>query len=198
MKRPADAQLSKIALAGAAVVLFATVAVHLARLFDSASVQTSEAAPAPAVSAPEARRAQRDYRALIAWHLFGEAAAEDASAGDGAAPLGPLDDVPTSALALVLTGVVAGADGSRGRAIIAAAGGPQLEYTVGDTLPGNAALRAIEPRRVIIERDGRLEALVLPEPGAGLEDAARAAGAQPNANPPANRGGAGSVASRAS
>lgn len=82
---------------------------------------------------------------------------------------------PASALNLHLRGVVAGASG--GYAVIAGPDGSEEVYRVGDSLPGRADVEAIEARRVLLRRDGRIEALELPSqlhadtPGSSEADA---------------------------
>lgn len=85
-------------------------------------------------------------------HLFGVA---NQAAGN-------LSNAPDTTLALTLHGIVAGKSAQDSRALILANGDEQ-PYAIGATLPGGAVIRAIFPDRVMLERNGRLEALRLPK-----------------------------------
>ncbi|MFC0703578.1 type II secretion system protein N [Marinobacter persicus] len=72
-------------------------------------------------------------------------------------------NLPSTNLRLTLRGALA-ADGTfPGSALVEDQTGKTEAYLVGDTLPGNARLKAVLPNRVIIERDGVLENLLFPE-----------------------------------
>lgn len=101
------------------------------------------------------------------WQLFG---ASDAGA---AAAVGPVRATP---LSLRLLGVVAG---EAGYAVIADAEGREGVYRVDGELPGGARVESIEARRVLLRRDGRVEALELPD--------SEGAGTVRPASPPAAR-----------
>ncbi|MBV6417468.1 MAG: hypothetical protein CMLOHMNK_02186 [Steroidobacteraceae bacterium] len=106
--------------------------------------------PATAVAAPT----QLDLGALIGAHLFGEAAV--ASRGDATS-------APVTNLALVLAGVIANTDPQTGIAIIGETAATAKVAMVGDTVPGGAKLHAVYPDRVVLERAGALESLLLPQ-----------------------------------
>lgn len=77
------------------------------------------------------------------------------------------DNLPKTNLRLILRGVSASENNSD-EDIIASAliEGPDkktLKYTINDTLPGNAKLKSVYSKRVVIERNGRLENLYFPE-----------------------------------
>ena len=129
--------------------------------------------PAPvAAAAPVAAPAT----SLARWHLFGNPApAVDAR--------GLAESAPETALALVLHGVLAGADPAHGVAIIADAQGDERSYAVGAALPGNATLEAVYADRVALRRNGALESLRLRPP----EDATAAPAAANAANAAAPR-----------
>lgn len=96
------------------------------------------------------------------WRLFGDPAEPD---------YGFARPLPPTPLSLRLRGVVTG---DRGYAIIVDAEGNEGVYRAGDEVPGEAEVITIEPRRVVLERDGTREALELPGSGSG-ESRARAA-----------------------
>ena len=77
-------------------------------------------------------------------------------------PAGNLGNAPDTTLALTLHGIVAGRNAQDSRALIVA-NGDEEPYAVGATVPGGAVIRAIFPDRVMLERDGRVEALRLPK-----------------------------------
>ncbi|HSC47949.1 MAG TPA: type II secretion system protein GspC, partial [Gammaproteobacteria bacterium] len=86
-------------------------------------------------------------------HLFGVAA-----------PVGNTQNAPDTTLALTLHGIVAGRTAENSRALIVA-NGDEAPYAIGAQVPGGAVIRAIFPDRVLLERNGRVEALRLPRPG---------------------------------
>ncbi len=102
-------------------------------------------APPPAVRQVEASQ-------VAAKHIFGTA---------GAGPTN-LNNAPDTTLALTLHGIVAGKRAADSRALIVANGDEQ-PYAIGGQVPGGAVIRAIYPDRVLLERDGRVEALRLPK-----------------------------------
>jgi general secretion pathway protein C len=95
-------------------------------------------------------------------------------------------DAPDTRLKLVLRGALASDDKQHARAIIADPRGQEEQYSIGDTLPGNAELSEVYPDRVILMRNGRYETLRLPQdnkPGAGNSAASFSAGRQPAVSP---------------
>lgn len=78
----------------------------------------------------------------------------------GAGPSRPavVRAAPATGSSLRLKGVVTG---EHGYAVIAGNGGGDEVYRVGDELPGGGELEAIEPRRVLIARNGRTESLAI-------------------------------------
>lgn len=78
----------------------------------------------------------------------------------------PVTDAPETRLDLKLVGVFASEDSSA-LAIIVSGRQHEAIYGIGDTLPGNATLRAVHADRVILERGGVLETLRLPRESLG-------------------------------
>ena len=108
----------------------------------------------PLVLAPPAPSAQQNtfsLQPLLAAHLFGQVSQELRG--------GRLENLPISSLNLVLTGVIASASG--GYALISVNGQAQEPFGVGQTVTGNAVLQAVYPDRVVIQRNGALESLML-------------------------------------
>lgn len=113
----------------------------------------------------------------VDWALFGDAELPD----DGVETV-----LPPTPLRLRLRGAVTG---SRSWAIIIDEHGDEGVYRIGDSVPGDARVVAIEPRRVVLERAGIREALELPT-GSAAAPAPRMAD-RPAANPNAYPGSAG-------
>ncbi|MGB8326184.1 MAG: type II secretion system protein GspC, partial [Steroidobacteraceae bacterium] len=118
---------------------------------------------APQSVAPAARRNNVDIGALVNSHLFGVAPGNGASGRDAA-------NAPATSMSLVLAGVLAAEDPLKGVAIVGEAAASARVYTVGQSVPGGAKLHAVYVDRVILDRNGALESLLLPRqsaPGAG-------------------------------
>jgi general secretion pathway protein C len=106
-----------------------------------------------------------DVAAITNAHLFGTApvaARSDANA-------------PQTSMPLVLTGIIAGNDPQNGLAILGQTAQTAKVHAVGDTVPGGARLHSVYVDRVIIDRNGQLESLVLPRQSSGAASAPSAA-----------------------
>jgi len=88
---------------------------------------------------------------IMAAHLF------------GAAPAAATADAPQTSVQLVLAGVLAVPDPKRGLAIIGATAGAARLYGVGSAVPGGVSLYAVYPDRVLLDRNGTIESLLLPK-----------------------------------
>jgi general secretion pathway protein C len=110
-------------------------------------------APAPAAAAVPAGPAV-DLQAIVNAHLFGVAGAAAGSTDP--------NSVAATQMNLVLAGTIAGADPEQGYAIIGENAANAKVYAVGKTISGGTKLHAVYPDRVILDRGGRLEALMLP------------------------------------
>jgi general secretion pathway protein C len=139
-------QLAVWALAAALGIQAAVIVTHLAG---------SGTAPLPRnpVGAVSASRPPLDLAALRNGHLFGTAPAPP--------PVNDANAPPTN-MPLVLTGIMAATDPKNGLAIIGTTGTNAKVYPVGERVPGNAQVHAIYPDRVLLERNGTIEALMLP------------------------------------
>jgi general secretion pathway protein C len=116
------------------------------------TVQTPSAAPAALADASP------KFEALLGAHLFGEAPAEAGSPQESVAIV-----APDTTLAVTLKGILYGEHGAASTAVIETSRGREDAYGIGDTLEGtNALLRAVYADHVVLERDGRLEALRQP------------------------------------
>jgi general secretion pathway protein C len=94
-----------------------------------------------------------DLSVLTGNHLFG-----------AAPPPPPVDDAnaPATNMPLVLTGIIAAGNPKAGLAIIGTSASNAKIYPVGDRVPGNARVHAVYADRVLLERNGAIEALMLP------------------------------------
>ena len=133
----------------ASVLLVLLLAWFLAELTWSFIPQHKTAATS--ANSPAAALHQIDANSVAERHLFGVAGA---TTGNSA-------NAPDTTLALTLHGIVAGKRASDSRALIVV-NGDEEPYAVGAQLPGGAVIRSIYPDRVLLARDGRLEALRLP------------------------------------
>lgn len=150
---------------GAAVCAVIAIAYVLARLTwlavpepapSVAAVPAVVAAPAPA-AAGAAEIAAR----IASMHLFGRADAPvTANAGINA---------PETNLNVTLRGIIAADNPGDSWALIATGNGQgdEKSYRIGGRIPGGAVVHGIYADRVLLERDGHLEALRLPKSEAG-------------------------------
>jgi general secretion pathway protein C len=98
-----------------------------------------------------------DVAAITNAHLFGTA---PAALENGA-------NAPQSNIPLVLTGIIAGNDPQNGLAILGPTAQTTKVFAVGDNVPGGARLHSVYSDKVVIDRNGQLESLVLPRQAAG-------------------------------
>lgn len=160
----------------ATVVLAIVIAAQLASLVWRALGAGDADLDAEAVDfAPEAPSV--DLPAIVNAHLFGVAA----DSGDPSS-------APATSANLALTGTLAGREPEQGWAIIGASGQSARVYATGAALPGGTKLVAVYPDRVILDRNGSRESLMLPRlsGGAGSAMTPRVAGRQPSASPDAS------------
>jgi general secretion pathway protein C len=141
-----------------------TALLVIAIAYQLAGITWSLVPSAPQTAAPVARQvkpnpsqATGDLDSLRSSHLFGEASKEAAPVVANAV------DAPETTLSLTLTGILAG--GGTPQAIISANRGQEKTYHIGDTIDNadGATLYSVEVDRVLLNRNGNLEALRLPE-----------------------------------
>jgi general secretion pathway protein C len=149
---------------------FATWALALALGVQAAFIVTDLAgAGRPALSAtplpPRLQSRFTDIAAITNAHLF------------GAAPVAPRGDAsaPQTNMPLVLTGIIADNDPQNGLAILGPSAQTAKVHVVGDIVPGGARLHSVYSDRVIIDRNGQLESLLLPRQITGAAPAPSAA-----------------------
>ncbi len=133
------------------LVLAAQLAALLWRALGSAGSDPEEVLPA---FTPEASAV--DLTAIVNAHLFGVAT----SAGDPSM-------APATSANLTLAGTLAGIQPEQGWAIIGASGQTARVYATGAALPGGSKLFAVYPDRVILDRGGARESLMLPRLSGG-------------------------------
>jgi len=160
-------------LAGVCLLMLVRLALLLAD-GPEVSFEPLPVEPAPSVAASTGP---------VDWALFGDAVEPD---------YGLNTPLPATPLTLRLRGVVTGA---RGYAIIVDERGDEGVYRVDDEIPGDARLVAIEPRRVVLERNGTREALELPGGAISRDAPTRSAPSDAPANAYPAAAGIGSLAS---
>ncbi|HEU4515860.1 MAG TPA: type II secretion system protein GspC [Steroidobacteraceae bacterium] len=101
-----------------------------------------------------------DLPAIVNAHLFGVAA-----------DTGDPSTAPATSANLSLTGTLAGREPEQGWAIIGASGQSARVYATGTALPGGTKLVAVYPDRVILDRNGARESLMLPRLSGGAGSA---------------------------
>jgi general secretion pathway protein C len=108
---------------------------------------------APAAASPQSRSV--NVAEITNSHLFGTAAVEGRGSGDRM--VGP------SSIPLVLTGIIAANDPRDGLAILGPTAAAAKVYAVGDNVPGGAKVHSVLSDRVVLDRNGNLEYLQLPQ-----------------------------------
>ena len=166
-------KLLPLAVSALLVVLLAWQLVQLTWTLLGARNGVAPATNAPAVVAPPPARAV-DVASIVNAHLFGEANAPAAGSTDPNA-------VAASQMPLVLVGTIANTDPTLGYAIIGESAVSAKVYGVGKTITGGTKLHSVYPDRAILDRGGKLEALLLPKKfqGGGMSAAAPLPGASP-------------------
>jgi general secretion pathway protein C len=121
---------------------------------------TTDDAALPVPTAPVAAPVRNvvDVPSILRANLFGEARARS----DGS-------NAPATSLAMVLTGIISTSDPGSGYAFIGPSSTAVKLYIVGATLSGGARLHAVYSDRVLLDRGGTLESLMLQKraPGTG-------------------------------
>jgi general secretion pathway protein C len=148
------AQHAPKVVAGLLTIVAAWQLAHLTWLLWPHAAVDASASAAP-IGMPVTTAAAIDVQRIANAHLFGEASAATPDATD-------LANAPRTSIPLVLSGTIATDDPMRGFAFI----GESLIATkflrVGDVVGGAARLHSVYFDRVILDRDGQLEAMYLP------------------------------------
>lgn len=140
----------------------ATWVLALALGVQAAMILTDLTGGKPAVPAdgsalppPPAASAHVNVASIANNHLFGSAEAQAKPVGDAA------NAAPTN-LPLVLTGTIASDNPEAGLAIVGESAANTKFYAVRDMLPGGVRLHSVYKDRVVLDRNGTLESLMLP------------------------------------
>lgn len=133
---------------GLLIVLFAFRAALLVSYLAGAS---TTAPPATQPVAPPVSQQTVDIPSILRANLFGQPPA----------PVGL--DAPVTTMGLNLTIVFAGKDEKSGWATIGTSPTDLRVYQVGDALPGGVTLHAVYEDRVLVNRSGTIEAVLLPK-----------------------------------
>jgi general secretion pathway protein C len=165
-----------LAVSALLVLLLAWQLVQLAWTVLGARGNAAPAAGAAPAGPSAPAQPAVDVGAIVAAHLFGEANAPAAGSTDPNA-------VAATQMPLVLVGTIAHIDPEKGYAIIGDNPASAKVYAVGKTITGGTKLHSVYPDRAIIDRGGKLEALLLPKKfqGGGMAPAPQPsfAGADP-------------------
>ncbi len=148
-------RLPRIVTWGLVIALGVQAAAIVLDLIPEPQPPLAPAASAGAGASRDASRRLVDVQAIVNAHLFGVADPNAPVAGDPA-------DAPETRLSLVLAGTIAASDPKQGFGILGESAANAKLYSVGDSIPGGARLHAVYGDRVILERGGQLEALLLP------------------------------------
>jgi general secretion pathway protein C len=134
-------------------VLLACLAIEAGVIVTRNLGQTAATPSAPALAVATQPRRGVDLRSIVDAHLFGQAAVAST-------------DAPPTSIPLVLAGVLALQDPNQGMAILGPTAAQAKLYAVGSAVPGGARLHAVYRDRVLLDRGGALEALMLPRKSA--------------------------------
>src|SRR5271170_5724841 len=154
------------------LLLTALIAMELARIAIALIGGNPVNSPQPILRAPavHAQAAGLNIQSVISAHLFGIPAVSSASQDPA--------NAPQSSANLVLAGTIATQDPKHGVAIVGD-GGPSKVYSVGDRI-GGASLHSVYMDRIILDRDGTLETVMLPRQLLAGRGVARRPGVDPN------------------
>lgn len=133
-------------------VLVVLLGVRAAMLLSQLAGQSTTSPPVvqpPPRSLPT--RAVVDVPSILRANLFGQSA-----------PAAGADNAPVTSMSLALTGVIAWNDEKLGFAMVGTTPADAKLYKVGDALPGGARLHAVYVDRVLLDRGGTIEALLVP------------------------------------
>jgi len=165
-------RLLPLAVSAVLVVLLAWQLVQLA--YRLLGLDTTPATAPAAATAPATAQPRVDIAAIVNAHVFGQGSATPGATDPNA--------VSATSMPLVLVGTIANSNPELGYAIIGDSATTAKVYAVGKTITGGTKLHAVYPDRAILDRGGRLEALMLPKQfqGGGLSAATAPAGGQPD------------------
>lgn len=153
-------------VAGLAVIGIAWQAAQLTWLILTPKTQITAGSAPVVMATPAARTTATNTQTIADAHLFGLPSATPSAADPS--------NLPQTQMSLVLAGTIAFNDPEAGYAIVGENAANAKFYKVGATINGAARLHSVYSDRVIIERNGTLETLVLPRgPGSFIAPAPR-------------------------
>lgn len=138
-------------LVGALVILIGVRGAFLLADLAGSPLPPIDTSSAPQVPAAISTRNVVDVASIQRANLFGQSVAP---AGES--------DAPVTTMSLVLGGVTAAKDPKRGSAMIGTSLADIKFYRVGGSLPGGAQLHEVYRDRVLLDRGGTIEALLMP------------------------------------
>jgi general secretion pathway protein C len=161
-------RLLPLAVSAVLVVLLAWQLVQLA--YRLLGLDTTPAAAPAVATTPAPAQPRIDIAAIVNAHIFGQ--------GSGTPGATDPSAVSATSMALVLVGTIANSNPELGYAIIGDSAATAKVYAVGKTITGGTKLHAVYPDRAILDRGGKLEALLLPKQfqGGGMSAATAPAG----------------------
>jgi general secretion pathway protein C len=133
-------------------LLLIALAIDCALILTRTLGRSALPAPAPvrvALAAPNVNPTV-ELATVVNAHLFGVAGEQSGG------------NAPQTTMPLVLAGVIADKDPAKGQAIIGESASAAKLIAVGATIAGGARLNSVYDDRVLIDRNGRLETLMLP------------------------------------
>jgi general secretion pathway protein C len=125
-------------------------ALILARAFSRSSALPPASASGSAAAFHPAVNPTLQLAMIVNAHLFGNAGSRASG------------EAPQTTMPLILAGVIADKDPAKGQAILGESAVGAKLYVVGGAIPGGAHLHAVYADRVLLERNGGLETLMLP------------------------------------
>jgi general secretion pathway protein C len=134
-----------------AYILVVLIGLRAALLVADLAGPAARPMSAPIAAAPPVRNVV-DVPSILRANLFGQA------------PPAAGGEAPVTSMQMILAGVVAHSDEKLGLALIGSNAANVELKKVGDPLPGGATLHAVHVDRVLLDRGGTIEALVIPEP----------------------------------
>lgn len=140
------------------VVAIAWQLVQLTWLLLERSPEDSPPIPPPPASVASAQKKSVNVQSIVDAHLF----------GTPAAPIQDASTAPQTQMNLILAGTWASEDPAKGFAFIGESANAARMYGVGKSVRQGTVLHAVYADRVILDTNGRLEALMLPRLSANL------------------------------
>ncbi len=141
------ARAPRLAIGLLVILLGVRAALLLSQLAGSPAADAVAPGPPP----PPPTRNVVDVPSILRANLFGQSAAVQGAAG-----------APVTSMSLLLAGVIADTDEKLGFAMLGTSNADIKFYKVGATVPGGALLHAVYVDRVLLDRGGVIEALLMP------------------------------------